>query len=118
MRGCHRRWRRGFAKEADRLAKVLCSNVQCKRLDAAPAIRNSNLLLVEEVANWAAFVLVLDPSKKLCTKFPDCFRVIEGQTRVHGSATEVTRLAILFKDWLDIGGEVNLRRGVDRCWGM
>lgn len=112
MRECHRRWRRGFAKEADRLAKVLCSNVQCKRLDAAPAIRKFELLLVEEVANRAAFVFVLDPSKKLCPKFPDRFRVIEGQARVHSSATKVTRLAVLFKDWLDVGSEVNLRRGV------
>ena len=76
-----------------------------------PVQKNSNLPLVEEVANRSALVLVLDPSKKLGSEFPDRVGMIEGQTRVHSSATEVARLTVLFKDWLDIGSEVNLCRG-------
>lgn len=87
---------------------MFCSNVQCKGLDAARATGNSNLLLVEEFSNRPAIVLVLDTSEKLCPKLPDGLRMIEGQTRVHGPATEVTRLAILFKDWLDVGRKIDL----------
>jgi len=91
---------------------------KCKGLDAARAPGNSNLLLVEEVSNRPAIVLVLDPSEKLCAEFPDGLRMIEGQTRVHSPTTEVARLAILFKDWLDVGREVDLSRRVDLCRGI
>jgi len=64
-------------------------------------------LLVEELADYFAFVFVVDPSEEFRAECLDRFRTIERQLVINFAATEVTRLTFRFEDWFDVSGEIN-----------
>ena len=65
-------------------------------------------LLVEELADYFAFVFVVDASEEFRTECLNRFRTIERQLVINLPATKVTRLTFRFQDWFDVSGKIDL----------
>ena len=64
-------------------------------------------LLGQKLADYFAFVFVLDPSKEFCAEGLDRFRTIKRQLVINLSATEVTRLTFRFQDGFDVSDKID-----------
>ena len=64
-------------------------------------------LLGQKLADYFAFVFILDPSKEFGTECLDGFRTIEGQLVINFAAAEVTRLTLRFEDRFDVSSKIN-----------
>ena len=68
------------------------------------------LVLREELANYLAFVLILDAREKFCAQRLNGFWTIKRHALVDLAAIEVTWLASRFKYGPNLGSEVDFRR--------
>ena len=64
-------------------------------------------LLSQKLADYFAFVFVVDPSEEFRAECFDRIRTIKRQLVINFAATEVARLTFRFEDWLDVSSKIN-----------